>query len=210
VFQVLSLNRFMAVKIRLARRGRKKLAMFDIVVADARAPRDGRFIEKVGTYNPNVNPAGIRLDSERAFYWIMQGAQPTHTVRAILSYRGIMFKKHLQVGVAKGAITQEEADKRFENWLADKDAKIQGKADRLGAEAAAAAAEALDAEKKVSEARAEAIRARDAVEEPVAEEPAAAEPTAEEPAAQETAPEETPAEETPAEEPAAEEPKGEE
>jgi len=96
----------MAVKIRLARRGRTKLAMYDVVVADARAPRDGRFIEKIGTYNPLTNPASIDLKDDRAFHWLMNGAQPTDTVKAMLSYRGVMLKKHLQIGVVKGAITQ--------------------------------------------------------------------------------------------------------
>jgi len=91
----------MSVKIRLARRGRKKQAMYDVVVADSRSPRDGRFIEKIGTYNPNTDPASINLDNDKAFDWIMKGAQPTDTVRAMLSYRGIMMKKHLQVGVNK-------------------------------------------------------------------------------------------------------------
>ena len=91
----------MAVKIRLARRGRKKLAMFDVVVADARAPRDGRFVEKIGTYNPNTNPATVVLNEKQAIQWVLNGAQPTDTVRAILSHKGIMYAKHLQVGVNK-------------------------------------------------------------------------------------------------------------
>jgi small subunit ribosomal protein S16 len=148
----------MAVKIRLARRGRKKLAMFDVIVADARASRDGRMIEKIGTYNPNTNPASINLNEEKAFQWVMNGAQPTDTVRAMLSYRGIMFKKHLQIGVIKGALTQEEADKRFADWLAAKDAKIQGKKERLAAQKADKKKAKLEAEAKVKEARAEALR----------------------------------------------------
>src|SRR5690349_2310380 len=111
----------MAVKIRLTRRGRKKLALFDVIVADARAPRDGRFIEKIGTYNPNTNPATIVLNEEKAFQWVMNGAQPTDTVRAMLSYRGILFRKHLQIGVAKGAITQEQADAKFNEWKQGKE-----------------------------------------------------------------------------------------
>lgn len=155
----------MPVKIRLARRGRKKQAMYDVVVADSRAPRDGRFIEKIGTYNPNTDPAAISLNEEKAFDWVMKGAQPTDTVRAMLSYRGILMKKHLQVGVNKGAITQEEADKKFEAWVKEKDAKIQGKLDQLSADQAAKAKARLEAEKKVSEARAEAIAARKKAEE---------------------------------------------
>jgi small subunit ribosomal protein S16 len=150
----------MAVKIRLARRGRKKLAMYDVVVADARAPRDGRFIEKIGTYNPNVNPAFINLDAEKAFEWVMKGAQPTDTVRAMLSYRGVLYRKHLQIGVAKGAISQEEADKRLADWTEKKESQISGKTEKLAFDKAAAAKARLEAETKVKEARAEAIRKR--------------------------------------------------
>ena len=106
----------MAVKIRLARRGRKKLAFYDIVVADARAPRDGRFIAKLGNYNPNTAPATILLNQTDALQWLLQGAQPTNTVRTILSSQGVLLKKHLQAGVNKGAITQEEADKKWAAW----------------------------------------------------------------------------------------------
>ena len=119
------------VKIRLARRGRKKLAMFDVVVADARAPRDGRFIEKIGTYNPLTNPATINLKDDRAFHWVMNGAQPTDTVKAMLSYRGILLKKHLQIGVNKGALTQEQADAKLNDWLKGKEAKIQSKVENI-------------------------------------------------------------------------------
>ncbi|MEL6153044.1 MAG: 30S ribosomal protein S16 [Bacteroidota bacterium] len=106
----------MAVKIRLKRRGRKKLALYDIVVADARAPRDGRFIEKLGNYNPNTHPATTLIKSDKALQWLLNGAQPTNTARNILSKHGILLRKHLQVGVTKGAITQEEADKKWEAW----------------------------------------------------------------------------------------------
>lgn len=150
----------MPVKIRLARRGRKKNAMYDVVVADSRAPRDGRFIEKIGTYNPNTDPATIHLDGDKAFDWVMKGAQPTDTVRAMLSYKGVMMKKHLQVGVNKGAITQEEADKKLEAWLKDKDSKIQGKVDKLAKAKSDKAKAALEAETKVKEARAEALKKR--------------------------------------------------
>lgn len=148
----------MSVKIRLARRGRKKQAMYDVVVADARAPRDGRFIEKIGTYNPNTDPASINLDDNKAFDWVMKGAQPTDTVRAMLSYRGIMMRKHLQIGVNKGAITQEEADKKLEAWIKDKESKIQGKVDKLAKAKADKKKAALEAEKKVSDARAEELK----------------------------------------------------
>ena len=152
----------MAVKIRLARRGRKKAAIYDIVVADARSPRDGKFIEKLGTYNPNSNPATIDFSDEKAFQWLMNGAQPTDTVKAMLSYRGILFKKHLQIGVNKGAITQETADTRFEEWKNAKDAKIAGKVESLGSAKEAAKKAAFEAETKKKEARAEAIRQREA------------------------------------------------
>ena len=166
----------MAVKIRLARRGRKKAAIYDIVVADARAPRDGKFIEKLGVYNPNTNPASIDFNEDKAFQWVMNGAQPTDTVKAMLSYRGILFKKHLQIGVNKGAITQETADARFDEWKNAKEAKIEGKRQQLGSDKEAAKKAAFDAETKVKEARAEAIRQREA-EKAAANAPAAEEAT---------------------------------
>eukprot|EP01132_Coremiostelium_polycephalum_P001019 gene1019-1294_t len=106
----------MAVKIRLAKRGRTKLALYDIVVADERAPRDGRFIEKLGNYNPNMQPAAVVLKEDKALQWLMNGAQPTNTVKNILSSEGVFLRKHLQVGVQKGAITQEDADKKWSAW----------------------------------------------------------------------------------------------
>jgi small subunit ribosomal protein S16 len=150
----------MAVKIRLARRGRKKAAMYDIVVADARAPRDGRFIEKLGTYNPNTVPASINFDADKAFQWVMNGAQPTDTVRAMLSYRGVLYRKHLQIGVNKGAITQEAADAKMEQWLNEKNTKIEAKVTSIGAKKDEARKAALAVETQVKEARAEAIRKR--------------------------------------------------
>lgn len=152
----------MAVKIRLARRGRKKKAMYDVVIADARAPRDGRFIEKIGVYDPNTDPAFIKIDNDKAFDWLMKGALPTDTVKAMLSYRGLMYKKHLQIGVVKGAISQEEADKKLEAWLEEKNAKIEGKADQLAKAKADAKKEKLEAEAKVSAARAEVLAAKKA------------------------------------------------
>jgi small subunit ribosomal protein S16 len=146
------------VKIRLARRGRKKLAMYDVVVADARAPRDGRFIEKLGTYNPLTNPATIDISDERAFQWLMNGAQPSDTVKAMLSYRGVMLRKHLQIGVIKGALTQEQADGKLADWVKSKETKIQSKRDLLSQSKQAQAKARKDAETKVKEARAEAIR----------------------------------------------------
>ncbi|RSK45779.1 30S ribosomal protein S16 [Hymenobacter perfusus] len=150
----------MAVKIRLARRGRKKAAQFDIVVADSRSPRDGRFIEKIGTYNPQTNPASINFDGDKAFDWIMKGAQPTDTVRAMLSYRGVLYRKHLQLGVIKGAISQEVADQRYTDWKEQKDAKIEGKRTSLGTAKDEARQQRLAAETKVKEARSEAQRAK--------------------------------------------------
>jgi small subunit ribosomal protein S16 len=157
------------VKIRLARRGRKKLAMYDVVVADARAPRDGRFIEKIGTYNPLTNPASIVLNDDRAFHWLMNGAQPSDTVKAMLSYRGIMLKKHLQIGVVKGALTQEQADSKLAEWVKAKESKIQAKQDTLAQSKQAQAKARKEAETKVKEARAEAIRKKQQV---AAEQPA--------------------------------------
>ena len=109
------------IKVRLARRGAKKRPFYHIVIADSRKSRDGRYIEKLGNFNPNTHPAIVRMDSDRALYWIMTGAQPTDTARTILSNMGVMIKKHLQVGVNKGAITQEVADQRFEEWSDKKD-----------------------------------------------------------------------------------------
>ena len=152
------------VKIRLARRGRKKLAMYDLVVANATAPRDGRFIEKLGTYNPNTVPATIVLQDDKALSWLLNGAQPTDTVRAILSYRGILYKKHLQIGVNKGALTQEDADAKFETWKNSKDSKITGRVDSLAKAKTDAAKVRFDAETKVNEARVSAFAAKQAAE----------------------------------------------
>ena len=186
----------MAVKIRLARRGRKKLAMYDIVVADARAPRDGKFIEKIGTYNPNTNPASINLNEANALKWILNGAQPTDTTRAILSYKGVLLKKHLQVGVNKGAISQEVADSKFEDWKTSKDAKITGKSDGLTATKDADKAARMAREVGINNARAAAIAKRNVVEEeveaPVVEEEVVAETVVEEAPVAEAVVEEAP------------------
>ncbi|GGB89535.1 30S ribosomal protein S16 [Dyadobacter sediminis] len=147
----------MAVKIRLARRGRKKKAIYDIVVADARAPRDGRFIEKLGVYNPGTNPAFIVLESDKAVDWLLKGAQPTDTARSILQHEGILLRKHLQVGVIKGAITQEVADSRFEEWKGSKADRKATAADTLTQKKDAEKFAKLEAERKVNQARAEAI-----------------------------------------------------
>lgn len=145
----------MAVKIRLARRGRKKLALYDIVVADARAPRDGRFIEKLGNYNPNTHPATVSIKDEKALQWLIKGAQPTNTTRNILSDQGIMLRKHLQLGVNKGAITQEEADKKWEAWKKEKEDKLEQAAQKTQAEkeqAAKIARQAVEKARKEKEA----------------------------------------------------------
>jgi small subunit ribosomal protein S16 len=166
----------MAVKIRLSRRGRKKNAMYDIVVADARAPRDGRFIEKIGTYNPNQNPASVLLQADRAVDWLLKGAQPTDTARSILHHEGVMLLKHLQVGVIKGAITQEVADARFEEWKNMKGDKVASQTASLSDKKSAEKEQKLEAERKVNQARFDAIVKKNtppAEEAPVVKETAA-------------------------------------
>lgn len=125
----------MATRIRLQRHGKKDYAFFHIVVADSRAPRDGKFIEKLGYYNPNTNPATIEINLDRALYWLNVGAQPTETARRILSYKGVLYKKHLLRGVQKGALTEEQAEKKFQEWLSAKLAKIEAKKQQLAKEA---------------------------------------------------------------------------
>ena len=170
----------MAVKIRLARRGRKKRAMYDIVVADARAPRDGRFIEKLGTYDPNQNPHGVVLQADRAVDWLLKGAQPTDTARSILHHEGVMLRKHLQVGVIKGAVKQEDADARFEEWKTAKSDKVASKAETLSSKKSSDKEQKLDAERKVNQARIESITKKNTPPAaPVVEEPAAEETVAE-------------------------------
>jgi small subunit ribosomal protein S16 len=172
----------------LARRGRKKLALYDVVVTDSRSPRDGKFIEKIGTYNPMTNPATIDIQDDRAFEWLMKGAQPSDTVGRMLSYRGILFRKHLQIGVIKGAVTQEQADAKLDAWKKEKEAKTQSKVDKLSKDQQSAVRARKEAEVKVREARAEALRKKQedaaaaAEAAPAAEE--GAEPAAEAPAAE--------------------------
>jgi small subunit ribosomal protein S16 len=144
----------MAVKIRLARKGRKKLAFYHIVVADSRSPRDGRYIEKIGSYNPITNPATIELDFDKALGWLQNGALPTDTCRAILSYKGVLMKKHLLEGVTKGAFDEAEATKRFEEWLKQNEAKIEAKKSSLEKSQDDELGKRLSVEKKVNEARA--------------------------------------------------------
>ena len=126
----------MPAKIRLARHGRRKNAFYHIVVADARAPRDGKFIEKIGIYNPMTSPATIELDRDSAFDWLMKGAQPTDTARAILRFKGVYFKKHLQRGVKKGAMTQEEADAKLTAWIEEKESKVTARKEAVAQERA--------------------------------------------------------------------------
>ena len=147
----------MATKIRLQRNGRKGYAFYSIVIADARAPRDGRFTEKIGTYNPNTNPATVDLNFERALHWVMVGAQPTDTVRNILSREGVYMKKHLLGGVTKGAFDEAAAEAKFEAWMKEKEAKIQAKIQKLAQAGDAAAKAALEAEAKVRAAKEEII-----------------------------------------------------
>ena len=143
----------MAVKLRLQRHGKKGKPFYWIVAADARSKRDGKFLEKLGSYNPNVNPAIIDLDIDGAVKWLQNGAQPTDTARAILSYKGAMLKNHLAGGVRKGALTEEEAEKKFQAWLDEKAAKVDAKKDDLAKTQADADAKALEAEKAINEAR---------------------------------------------------------
>lgn len=199
----------MATRIRLQRHGKKGKAFYHIVSADSRAKRDGRFIEKLGTYNPNTNPATIDINFDRALYWVGTGAEMTDTARAILSYKGVLYKNHLIKGIAKGALTEEQVEAKFNQWLEDKEGKVESKKDNLAKAADKAKADKLKAESEVSAARAAEIEAKNAPE-PVEEE--VAEATEEAPeaegeeapaaeAAEEAAPEaEAATEEAPAEE----------
>jgi small subunit ribosomal protein S16 len=193
----------MSVKIRLQRHGKKGKPFFHIVAADARSPRDGKFIERIGSYNPNTNPATIVLNNDRAINWLNNGAQPTDTARAILSYSGVMMRHHLAKGVSKGALTQEQADERLAAWTADKQAKIQSKVDKLLSDKKDASNKALKHERAVNEARLKAMTEA-AAEASASREEASAE--AEEAPAAEVAVEEAPVAEVAVEEaPAAEE-----
>jgi small subunit ribosomal protein S16 len=150
----------MAVKIRLQRHGKKDKAYFHVVVADGRAPRDGKFIEKLGIYNPNSNPATIDINFDATLNWLVKGAQPTDTCRAILSYKGVLFKKHLLGGVKKGALTEAQADQKFNKWLQDKESKISGKKDRLSTEKTKYYEDRMKAERASKEAKASKIAAK--------------------------------------------------
>ena len=183
----------MPVKIRLQRHGKKAAAFYHIVVADSRAPRDGKFIEKLGVYNPNTNPATIDLNTEGAVKWLQNGAQPTDTARAILSYKGVLYRRHLDIGVKKGALTQEQADAKFAAWLEEKDSKINAKKSGLVSTKEAAKKDRLAVEAKQKEEMAKAIAAKNT---PVVEEAPAVEeaPETSEEASTEESTEETAAE----------------
>jgi small subunit ribosomal protein S16 len=195
----------MATKIRLQRHGKKGKPFYYIIVADARAPRDGRFIERLGSYNPNTNPATIDINFDKTLDWVNNGAQPTDTCRAILSYKGVLYKKHLQGGVQKGALTEEQAEAKFQQWLDLKEGKITGKKTNLVSAKDEARKAALAAEAKKKEEKAAAIAAKNTppaeeVEEPAEEEAPVAEAETEAPVAEA----EVPAAETEVEAPAAE------
>lgn len=143
----------MPVKIRLQRHGKKGKPFYWIVAADARSKRDGRYLEKLGTYNPNINPAEINLDIDGAVKWLQNGAQPTDTARGILAYKGVMLKKHLAVGVRKGALTEEQAEEKFNVWLTEKTATIDGKRAELSDAESKIEAEAFAAEKAINDKR---------------------------------------------------------
>lgn len=179
----------MPVKLRLQRHGKKGKPFYWIVAADARSKRDGKYLEKVGTYNPTANPAVIDLDIDGAVKWLQNGAQPTDTVKAILSYKGALLKKHLVEGVKKGALTEEQAEAKFQAWLQEKDAAVQAKKDGLVKSDADQKKAALKAEKEANEKRATAIAEKNAplveeVVEEVADETAVEDTTTEEPAAE--------------------------
>jgi small subunit ribosomal protein S16 len=183
----------MATKIRLQRFGKKGKPFYHVVVADARAPRDGKFIERLGSYNPNTNPATIEINFEKALDWVNKGAQPTDTCRAILSYKGILYKKHLEGGVKKGALTEEQAEAKFAQWLEGKAGKIEGKKDILTKSKEEIKKATLLAEAKKKEDMAAAIIAKNTpapeVEETVVEEAPEVEEAAEvEVSAEEAAP----------------------
>lgn len=162
----------MPTKIRLQRFGKKRHAYFHLVIADSRAPRDGKFIERIGSYNPNTNPATIEVEFEKALNWLKKGAQPTDTARAILSYSGVLYKNHLDRGVLKGAFSQEDADAKFEEWKKEKEAKIEAKRGKLSSSKEEEMKKRLEAEKEVNKKRADELAAKNA---PPAEETETAE-----------------------------------
>ena len=197
----------MSVKIRLQRHGKKGKPYYWIVAADSRSKRDGKYLEKLGIYNPNTNPATIEVDVDSSVKWLQNGAQPTKTARNILSYKGIMLKYHLMGGVAKGAFDEDEAEKRFNDWMDEKSKSIDKKKSDLQKLEDNQKAKALENEKIANEAR---IKAQEEALAAPAEEAPAEEAPAEEAPAEEAPAEEAPAEEAPAEEAPAEEAPAEE
>jgi len=198
----------MATRIRLQRHGKKGKPFFHLVAADSRAKRDGKFIEKLGTYNPTANPAVININFEATLNWVQTGAEMSDTARAILSYKGVLYKNHLLNGVKKGALTVEQVEEKFAQWLADKDSKVQNKVDGLVKNAAQEKIARQQAEVAANAAKAAVVAAKNApVVEEVAEEVAVEETTEEVAAEEAPATEEVVAEEAPAveEAPAAEE-----
>jgi len=177
----------MPTKIRLQRHGKKGSAFFHLVAADGRAPRDGKFIEKLGTYNPTTNPASIDINFERCLHWVQVGAQPTNTANAILRYKGVMMKDHLLRGAQKGAFTVEQAETKFQAWLGSKESKVSGKVESLEAAKKAAYETKMNAETDSKNKKSAAILAKNtpvveeapAIEEAAAEEPATDAPAAE-------------------------------
>lgn len=176
----------MAVKIRLSRQGRKRYAYYHIVVADSRAPRDGRFIERIGSYNPNTNPATIDLNFEKALQWLSNGAQPTDTAKAILSYKGVLMKKHLLEGVKKGAFDEAEAERRFEAWQKNKVSAIEAKIQGLSKAKEEAKATRIAEESKINADRVAALEQKQAEAKAEAQAAVAAEQVSEEAAPEET------------------------
>jgi small subunit ribosomal protein S16 len=199
----------MPTKIRLQRKGKKGQPFYHIVIADGRAPRDGKFIERIGTYNPLTKPADINMDFDRALYWLQTGAQPTDTVRAILSYQGVLYKNHLAKGIKKGALSQEQADVKFSEWLQEKRAKIENKTKQVETDKKGENKKRLEAEKKVNEARAEEIAKKRAAELKAEEASKVKEEVVAEAPVENIAAEEPKAEEIKSEEPEVEEPKAE-
>ena len=197
----------MATRIRLQRHGKKGKAFFHLVAADSRAKRDGRFIEKLGTYNPVANPAVIEINFDNTLAWVQKGAEMSETARAILSYKGVLHKNHLLKGVAKGALTLEQAEEKFTQWLQEKDGKIEGKKDSLSKSASKEKANRMKAEVEANIAKAAMIEAKNTVveEEEVSEEVVADEAVSEEAVSDEAVSEEVVSEEAVAEEVVAEE-----
>ena len=199
----------MPVRIRLQRHGKKGKPFYWVVAADARSKRDGKYLEKLGTYNPNTHPATVDLNVDASVKWLQNGAEPTNTAKAILSNKGVLLKHHLVKGVAKGALTEEQVEERFAQWLAEKEKAAQALNSSIDKAKEDAKAKVLEAEKEANEKRAAAIAAANAPEPEVSEEPAAEAATEEAPAeeapAAEAATEEAPAEEAPADEAATEE-----